>query len=132
MGLLLWTKQPPPESKGNQWMEHSSWACRDQTLVDSCYSVWPKKSHRLYRVTTNKQENSVCKSFVHNTRYSCASLPDLSGRLGKAQNHHHLHHPFDALIRFALRSETRDIQYEKFRKKDVIRNILLTGFQQLK
>lgn len=30
-------------------------------------------------------------------------LPDLSGRLSKAQNHHHSHHPFDALIRFVLR-----------------------------
>lgn len=37
-------------------------------------------------------------------------LPDLSGRLDKAQNHHHSHHPFDALIRFALRVEREDIK----------------------
>lgn len=50
----------------------------------------------------------------------CRTLPDLSGRLDKAQNHHHSHHPFDALIRFALRMEIEDsISYCKWESQIV-------------
>jgi len=39
-----------------------------------------------------------------------STLPDLSGRLGKAQNHHHSHHLSDALIRFVLNMERENIK----------------------
>lgn len=54
--------------------------------------------------------NTIKEGHIDHIMVYRRTLPDLSGRLSKAQNHHHSHHPFDALIRFALRMKREDIK----------------------
>lgn len=58
-----------------------------------------------YKVNINLKYTvtvSVRRDYILFFKYT---LPDLSGRLSKAQNHHHSHRLFDALIYFALNME---------------------------
>lgn len=62
------------------------------------------------------------------------TLPDLSGRLCKAQNHHHSHHLFDAWIRFALKLERVDVKtitsmLKKKKKKERMNNNPISQLQ---